>query len=50
MRFVLALLTAAALLSLTGCASTESENASSRPWNTPTKWESGLPGGMSEGR
>ncbi len=28
-----------------GCATTESENASERPWNAPQSWESGA-GGM----
>jgi hypothetical protein len=31
-----------------GCASTETDNASSRPWNTPKGWETGLPSGMYE--
>jgi ABC-type uncharacterized transport system auxiliary subunit len=31
--------------SLCGCASTEADNASVRPWNTPQGWENGL-GGM----
>ena len=31
---------------LAGCASTESENMSERPWNTPQNWETGVPGGM----
>ena len=34
---------------LAGCATTESENVSSRPWNTPQGW-SGLPSGINEGR
>ena len=29
-----------------GCASTESENMSERPWNAPQSWENGLPGGL----
>ena len=33
-----------------GCATTESENLSSRPWNAPTTWQNGLPTGMNEGR
>jgi len=33
-----------------GCASTDPDNASSRPWNTPTGWEHGLPVGLNEGR
>ncbi|HKS37454.1 MAG TPA: hypothetical protein VJW76_09710 [Verrucomicrobiae bacterium] len=35
---------------LSGCASTEPENASARPWNSPRGWEHGLPPGMYEGR
>ncbi len=31
---------------LAGCASTESENMSERPWSTPQSWETGLPSGM----
>ena len=33
-----------------GCATTESENASARPWNAPKGWEHGLPSGLYEGR
>ena len=46
--FLLVLFLAA--LALTGCASTEPENASVRPWNSPKGWENGLPSGMTEGR
>jgi len=35
----------ALLAGLCGCASVESDNASTRPWNTPAGWENGL-GGM----
>ena len=45
---LLLLLSTAAALS--GCASTESENLSERPWNQPKSWETGLPSGMTEGR
>ena len=39
------LLLAAFVISISGCASTDSENVSSRPWNQPQGWESGsLPG------
>lgn len=41
--FLLALV--ALVAGLCGCASTESDNASVRPWNTPQGWENGL-GGM----
>jgi hypothetical protein len=37
-------------LGLSGCATTESENVSERPWNTPKSWENGLPSSMTEGR
>jgi len=35
---------------IAGCASTNDENLSERPWNTPKSWETGLPTGMLEGR
>jgi hypothetical protein len=41
---------ACVLCALTGCATTESENASVRPWNSPKSWEHGLPSAMTEGR
>lgn len=40
---VIAVLLALAWAS-TGCKSAETENASSRPWNTPRGFDSGLPG------
>ena len=33
-----------------GCASTEPDNMSARPWAAPKTWETGLPAGMMEGR
>jgi hypothetical protein len=33
-----------------GCATTDTENLSERPWNTPKRWEHGLPPSMMEGR
>lgn len=33
-----------------GCASTNEENLSERPWNSPKSWETGLPAGMMEER
>jgi len=44
------LLLAIAGLGLAGCATTDSENLSERPWNTPKTWETGLPSNMNEGR
>ena len=45
---LLLLFVAAAVLS--GCATTDSDELSARPWNTPKSWENGLPSGMMEGR
>jgi len=45
-RWTLLLLLTLAALGLSGCASTESENVSERPWNAPQGWENGLPGAM----
>lgn len=56
MKTSLRLLSGLLLILLTGllvggCASPEStDNAASRPWNSPRGWESGLPSGMNEGR
>jgi hypothetical protein len=39
------------VLASSGCSTTtESENLSSRPWNTPKSWQNGMPTGMFEGR
>jgi hypothetical protein len=43
---LLCLLFALILLGASGCASTDPDNASARPWNTPTGWENGAMGGM----
>jgi hypothetical protein len=46
MLVLLACLTLGAI----GCATTEPENMSSRPWNAPQGWETGaLPSSMNEG-
>jgi hypothetical protein len=47
---LLALVLFGAALLFTGCATTEPENLSERPWNSPRGWESGLPSSMNEGR
>jgi hypothetical protein len=49
-RWMLCLLFALMILGASGCATTESENASERPWNSPKGWETGLPSSMNEGR
>ncbi len=49
MLWVLALMTL--VLGGASCAtSSDSENLSSRPWNTPKSWEHGMPTQMFEGR
>lgn len=42
-RWALLLLLVLGSLGLSGCASTNPENASVRPWNAPQGWETGLP-------
>ena len=49
-RRLVLLLGLLALLGAAGCASTDPENLSERPWNAPKMWENGLPSGMMEGR
>lgn len=45
-RCLFLLLLVLAVGALAGCASTESENQSERPWNAPQGWENGLPSSM----
>ena len=33
-----------------GCATTDPENASERPWNAQQGWQSGLPSTINQGR
>jgi hypothetical protein len=42
-KLLLVLALGAVLAALVGGCSTEPENASVRPWNSPQGWESGLP-------
>jgi len=49
-RMLLLLLLGWIVLGAIGCATTESENASGRPWNSPRGWETGFPSSMNEGR
>jgi len=44
-HLLLSVLLAALAAGFSGCASTEPDNASVRPWNTPQGWENAL-GGM----
>ena len=45
-RHALLLFLVLAGFALAGCASTEPENMSERPWNTPKGWETGMPNTM----
>jgi hypothetical protein len=45
-RWAFLLLLVVGEFALGGCASTESENLSERPWNTPQGWENGMPSSM----
>jgi type IV pilus biogenesis protein CpaD/CtpE len=45
-HLLLALFLAAFAAVLSGCASTEPDNASVRPWNSPEGWEGGMLGGI----
>jgi hypothetical protein len=49
-RAIFLLLLTLTVLALAGCSTTDSENASERPWNSPKSWENGLPSSMMEGR
>lgn len=49
-RFLLLLFVAGTLLLSSGCKTTEEDELSARPWNTPKSWEHGLPSSMLEGR
>jgi hypothetical protein len=49
-RWLGLLLLAVIGLCLSGCATSEPDNASVRPWNSPKSWEGQLPMGMNEGR
>jgi hypothetical protein len=37
-------------MGLSGCGTTETDNLSERPWNTPKSWETGFPSNLNEGR
>lgn len=43
-RSLLAIAALVTGLLVTGCTSTETDNASTRPWNAPKGWEGGVPG------
>jgi hypothetical protein len=49
-QFCALVLMAIGFLSLAGCATTEDDNYSERPWNAPKTWESGIPQAMQQGR
>ncbi len=34
------------VLVVTGCSTTDADNSSVRPWDSPMGWENGIPSGM----
>lgn len=49
-RWFFLLLVLVAVVGASGCASTDDEDISARPWNSPRNWESGMPSGFYEHR
>jgi hypothetical protein len=49
-QLLLLALTALILFISSGCATTEDEALTERPWNAPKSWETGVPQGMMQGR
>jgi hypothetical protein len=49
-QFLLLTLTVLSIFAASGCATTEDDNLTERPWNTPKTWETGIPQGMMQGR
>lgn len=47
-HFLLLLALTAFVAVISGCASTESDNASVRPWNSPEGWEGGMLGNLND--
>ncbi len=45
-HLLLLVVLAAMVAVISGCASTEPDNASVRPWNSPEGWQGGMLGGM----
>ena len=44
--FLLLMLLAVVIISASGCATRDPDNASVRPWDAPQGWENGIPTGM----
>jgi len=47
-QLLLLLVFTALAVFISGCASTEPDNASVRPWNSPEGWQNGSLGGMTD--
>jgi len=47
-RWLLLLASVASLAGVSGCATSDPDNASVRPWNTPQNWENGMGGMMNQ--
>ena len=49
-KFILLLSLIGVGFALTGCGTTDDQNVSARPWNSPKGWESGFPAALTEGK
>lgn len=49
-RMLLVLVLAAISAAMSGCSTTEPDNQSAIPWNSPKSWEHGLPSGINPGQ
>lgn len=49
-NWLLAFLFVLIVIGASGCATSEPDNASVRPWNAPRGWENGIPSGMYDDR
>jgi len=49
-RALFLLLLVLASIGLSGCATSDPDTLSERPWNSPKSWENGMPSNMTEGR
>ena len=49
-QVLLLALTVLTVVFSSGCATTDDDNLTERPWNAPKSWETGIPQGMMQGR
>jgi hypothetical protein len=49
-QMLLVAMAALMMIFSSGCATTDDDNMTERPWNSPKSWETGIPQGMMQGR